>query len=184
MFRDESKRLSAKRQRKAAKIDGSSTLPPSTTDDKVALQPTPSTLVRQQLGATDESRGNLHLELGSSADEQATCFFFRNYVLADDKFHNGNFQYLQNIYATETIGDALAESVASLGMVGLSNFWKASSIMVNANIKYNSALKLVSSRLRNFEEGKSDQTLVSVMLLGLFEVHPNFQSLSIKANGS
>jgi hypothetical protein len=44
--------------------------------------------------------------------------------------------------------------------------------MGHANAKYNSALQIVSSRLRNLEEAKTDQTLASVLLLGLYEVYP------------
>ena len=110
------------------------------------------------------------LDLGWAAEDQATCFFFTNYVLEKDQFTRGTYQYLSDIYGSEEVGRALADSVASLGMVGLSNFWGASNIMRNANVKYNSALRLVSDRLRSVEEAKADQTIIAVMLLGLYEV--------------
>jgi energy-converting hydrogenase Eha subunit G len=108
--------------------------------------------------------------LSTSAEEQATSFFFRNYVLEEQKYHNGHFQYLSDIYAREEIGESLADSVVCLGLVGLANFWKASNILISAKAKYNSALRLVSSKLRNIEEAKSDQTMAAVMLLGVYEV--------------
>ncbi|KAI9642504.1 hypothetical protein NHQ30_009309 [Ciborinia camelliae] len=110
------------------------------------------------------------LELSTSSAEQATCYFFRNYVLEDNS-SSGSFQYLHDIYGNELIGPALADSIESLGMVGLANFWKASDLKLHANRKYNSALRLVSSRLRNEEEARADQTLVAVMLLGLYETN-------------
>ena len=82
----------------------------------------------------------------------------------------GHVDYLSDIYSTEEIGSGLADSVTSLGMVGLANFWKAPNIMSNAVIKYNSAMRTISSQLRNVEEAKSDQTLISILLLGLYEV--------------
>lgn len=109
------------------------------------------------------------LELSISPSDQATCYFFRNYVL-EDKSTSGSFQYLHDIYSNETVGPALADSIESLGMVGLAHFWKTPNLQFQANRKYNSALRLVSSRLRNEEEARADQTLVSVMLLGLYEV--------------
>ncbi|ESZ99553.1 hypothetical protein SBOR_0118 [Sclerotinia borealis F-4128] len=110
------------------------------------------------------------LELSTSSAEQATCYFFRNYVLEDNST-SGCFQYLHDIYGNELIGPALADSIESLGMVGLANFWKAPDLQFQAHKKYNSALRLVSSRLRNEEEARTDQTLVAVMLLGLYETN-------------
>ncbi|EMR86404.1 putative c6 finger domain protein [Botrytis cinerea BcDW1] len=112
----------------------------------------------------------LVLELSTSSAEQATCYFFRNYVLEDNST-SGSFQYLHEIYDNELIGPALTDSIESLGMVGLANFWKASEFQFHANKKYNSALRLVSSRLRNENEARADQTLVAVILLGLFEIN-------------
>ncbi|KAH6720846.1 hypothetical protein BKA61DRAFT_471346 [Leptodontidium sp. MPI-SDFR-AT-0119] len=109
--------------------------------------------------------------LGTPADEQATCFFFQNYVLQQDVFWRGNFQYLSDIYGCEEIGTALADSVACLGLVGLAHFWGASNILANATSKYNSALKTISTQLRTIEGAKSDQTIIAIMLLGLYETN-------------
>jgi hypothetical protein len=114
--------------------------------------------------------GLLSYGLGPSAEDQATCFFFRNYVLGDYKYGGGDLQYLPEIYANEEVGTALSESIVSLGMVGIAHSWGASNIMSQAQAKYNSTLRLVSSLLRNIDDAKSDQTLISVMLLGLYEV--------------
>ncbi|TAQ91109.1 hypothetical protein B7494_g534 [Chlorociboria aeruginascens] len=112
---------------------------------------------------------NFLFDLSTSAEEQATSFFFRNYVL-DDKATK-HFEYLLDVYSNEIIGNALSETIMALGMAGLSNFWRDPKIMVNAQCKYNSALRLISSRLRDIEEAKADQTLISVMLLGLYETN-------------
>jgi hypothetical protein len=174
MFRDESQVLSTKRQRLASTTktrQAVSTSQPKETDLSVVHASSASPEVLDfSYSAPKRPASCLTLDLGSSAEEQATCFFFRNYVLEEHKFHNGNFQYLSDIYSSEEIGEPLAQTVACLGLVGLANFWKASTIMRSAQGKYNSALTLVSSKLRNVEEAKSDQTLVAVMLLGLYEV--------------
>lgn len=124
------------------------------------------------LSSSSQSSGAGHLSygLGPSGDDQATCFFFRNYVLGDYKYGDGDLQYLPEIYANEEVGTALSESIISLGMVGIAHFWGASNIMSQAQSKYNSTLRLVSALLRNIEGAKADQTLISVMLLGLYEV--------------
>jgi hypothetical protein len=109
-------------------------------------------------------------ELHTPVGDQAACYFFRNYVL-DDSSTNGPFQYLNSIYNNEIIGPAMRDSIEALGLVGLGNFWQSPEMKFQANRKYNSALRLVSSRLRSEQEAKENQTLVAVMLLGLYEVY-------------
>jgi hypothetical protein len=55
-------------------------------------------------------------------------------------------------------------------MVGLANFQGAPNIMSNANAKYHSAFRTVSEQPRDVDQAKSDQTLISIMLLGLYGV--------------
>ncbi|PQE05961.1 hypothetical protein CJF30_00004894 [Rutstroemia sp. NJR-2017a BBW] len=118
----------------------------------------------------------LPFELHTPVGDQAACYFFRNYVLGDSST-NGPFQYLNSIYNNEIIGPALSDSIEALGLVGLGTFWQSPEMKFQANRKYNSALRLVSSRLRSEQEAKENQTLVAVMLLGLYEV---FFSIHIK----
>lgn len=82
----------------------------------------------------------------------------------------GNYQYLSTIYADQPVGFPLRQAVTALGLAGLSNFWKAPHIMAQANKAYCTALRLVNVSLGNIEEAKSDQTVVSIMLLALYEV--------------
>jgi hypothetical protein len=175
MFRDESRGLSDKHQRlKQAQAQVQvNTQRPRAIDLPFATATDSSLAV---VGITPEPAKQflplapLSLSLGNSAEDQATCFFFQNYVLGGNDLSKGNFDYLPELYGSEEIGSGLADSVASLGMVGLANFWKAPNIMSNAAIKYNSAMRTISSQLRDVEQAKSDQTLVSILLLGLYEV--------------
>jgi hypothetical protein len=82
----------------------------------------------------------------------------------------GNYQYLSTIYVDQRVGIPLRQAIAAIGLAGLANFWKAPSIMAQANNAYCTALRLVNMGLGNIEEAKSDQTVVAIMLLGLYEV--------------
>jgi hypothetical protein len=107
----------------------------------------------------------------TSAEDQATCFFFGNYVLSTEMLNTcGNFQYLSTIYANQPIGVPLRQAVSAIGLAGLSNFWKAPIIMTQARRAYCLALRLVNSGLCNVEEAKSDQTLVAIIMLSCYEV--------------
>ncbi|MCJ1393147.1 hypothetical protein MMC18_006019 [Xylographa bjoerkii] len=105
-------------------------------------------------------------------ESQAMCYFFRNYVCEDSRFSKGFFDYLPSIFGSNgAVGSALTDAVVSLGMVGLSNTKNASEIMIHANERYNLALRATNSALRDEEDAKADQTLITVMLLGLYETN-------------
>jgi hypothetical protein len=107
----------------------------------------------------------------TSAEDQATCFFFGNYVLGTEMLNTcGNFQYLSAICARQSVGVPLRQAVSAIGLAGLSNFWQAPIIMTQARRAYCSALRLVNSGLCNVEEAKSDQTLVAIIMLSCYEV--------------
>jgi hypothetical protein len=170
MFRDQTKHYANKRRNQDESrmvVSRRKTKPPNDIPE-IPIDPQ---LTNESMMQLVTQTPTFTLELSTSSAEQATCYFFRNYVL-EDKSTSGSFQYLHDIYSNELIGPALADSIEALGMVGLANFWKASDFQFHANRKYNSALRLVSSRLRNEEEARADQTLVAVMLLGLYEVRP------------
>jgi hypothetical protein len=109
------------------------------------------------------------LRYTSLEEEFATCFFFMNYVL-DDQYSRGAFKHLIDIYRGETVSTSLADAVTSIGIAGPAHFYKDSSVMVNTNKKYSSALSSVSIRLRDSTSAKEDQTLMAVVLLGVYEV--------------
>ncbi|MCJ1403600.1 hypothetical protein MMC11_006823 [Xylographa trunciseda] len=105
-------------------------------------------------------------------ESQAMCYFFRNYVCEDSRFSRGYFDYLPSIFSSNgAVGSAITDAVISLGMVGLSNTKNASDIMISAKERYNSAIRATNSALRDVEAAKADQTLITVMLLGLYETN-------------
>ena len=104
-------------------------------------------------------------------ESQAMCYFFRNYVCEESRPSTGYFDYLPSIIGNNVaVGSALIDAVISLGMVGLSNAKHASEIMIPAKERYSLALQATNSSLRDEEHAKADQTLITVMLLGLYEV--------------
>ena len=168
MFRDQSANLSLKHQRRKKTHTAHFVLP--NTSSKPSAIPAQSLIEPVSRPLIPPPTLSPSFGLAISAEFQATCFFFQNYVLQKDCLYGGNFQYLSDIYGSEKIGSALTDTVASLGMVGLAHLWQASSIMMRANFKYLSAVSKISRHLRVIEEAKSDQVLISTMLLSLYEV--------------
>lgn len=163
MFRDESRGL----MEKAARRQSASTGAPSSQPKGSAAS---ASVARPENRRRIAPTSSVPAGLQPSADDQATTFFFQNYIPDKDQFPTGSFQYLADVYSCEKVGQEVSDGVASLGMAGLSSFWRSPNIMVNANIKYTSALRLLSSKMRDMNEAKADQTFIAVMLLGLFEV--------------
>lgn len=109
--------------------------------------------------------------LYDSLESQATCFFFKNYVWEDSQYSRSYFDYLPGIFvAQEPVNAALQNVIISLGLVGLSNARRTLDIMISAKEKYTLAIRATNSALRDVDEAKCDQTLITVMLLGLYEV--------------
>ena len=174
MFCDESKSL-------GVKYEGSSRNQNLRPSPSTALQPTTAPIsepsysrVESRLGPDHEQRKwipSLILAPGTSAEDQATTFFFGNYVLGTELLNTcGNYQYLSTLHASEQFGPGLRQCVVAVGLAGLANFWKASNIMARSRRTYSSALRFVNTCLGDREEAKSDQTLAAIMLLGLYEV--------------
>ncbi|KAK0122056.1 hypothetical protein ONS95_010320 [Cadophora gregata] len=176
IFRDESGDLKSRRHRlkisQFPKKERLGNMTPTAADSTGALIITGSDRSPQPSSTTNcQTLPVMCLGLGTSPGEQATCFFFQNYVFQQDFSFRGNFQYLLEIYEQEDVKDGLADSVSALGLVGLAHFWGAPSILAFASAKYNSALLTISSQLRTIEGARSDQTMAAIMLLGLYETN-------------
>jgi hypothetical protein len=58
----------------------------------------------------------------------------------------------------------------ALGLAGFSHHTETSGMEVTARAWYDKALRMINSSLRDLEVVKLDQTLLVVLLLGLYEV--------------
>ncbi|MCJ1314939.1 hypothetical protein MMC15_000253 [Xylographa vitiligo] len=105
-------------------------------------------------------------------ESQAMCYFFQNYVSQSPQPSKGYFDYLSCIFSSnDAVERSLIDAVVSLGMVGLSNTKHASEIMIPAKERYTLALQATNSALGDEKDAKADQTLITVMLLGLYETN-------------
>lgn len=107
--------------------------------------------------------------LSPDAEDQATCFFFKNYVLDEESLTRSYFDYLPALYGQARGNGILVDAVNAIGLAGLANSRRASEVMVKANLIYGRAVRKTSERLKT-SQAKEDQTLVAVMLLGMYEV--------------
>lgn len=64
----------------------------------------------------------------------------------------------------------LPKVIDAIGLAGISNIKHSPELMVAAGRKYASVLRAINASIQDSREASTDQTLIAVMLLGLFEV--------------
>jgi hypothetical protein len=111
---------------------------------------------------------NLPEGLSPPVEDQALSFFFDNYVWCSSS--QEPFNYLPAILRTGPLGVPLTNALIALGMAGLAFSGKDQSMMATAHQRYNTAVQMVHANLADPNEAQSDQTLLTITLLGLFEV--------------
>lgn len=96
-------------------------------------------------------------------------FFFNDYLLEDSPTPKSLYDWLPRLYGAASPDSALSHIVTALGVACLANAIQVPEFMTRANIKYAETLKRVNSALRDPIEARADETLLVVMLLGLYE---------------
>jgi hypothetical protein len=76
---------------------------------------------------------------------------------------------LPRLYRAASSDSALSNIVIALGIACIANAMQAPEIMMKANMKYAQSLKATNSTLRDPIGARADETLLVVMLLGLYE---------------
>ena len=102
-------------------------------------------------------------------EDQASSFFINGYVHGNFGSHRTYFDYLPALYKKSPMDSALSNIITALGMAFLSNV-RAPKLVSVARAKYALALRSINATLTDPVEVKTDQTLMTVMLLGLYEV--------------
>jgi hypothetical protein len=103
-------------------------------------------------------------------DLQAPCYFFANYVLENSSDSQGYLEYLPKLCQNDVSNSFLMDAVTSLGLAGLAVRRHDSSALNFSRLKYSSALNQLNIALTSTENALTDQALITVFLLGLYEV--------------
>lgn len=112
-----------------------------------------------------------------SAEGQAFCFFFSNYPSQPSRNFESVYEEIPALYCLETSDSPLLCIVTALGLAGLSHHTESSGMDIAASVWYEKALHKINNSLRDQEQAKLDQTLLVVLLLGLYEVCRTFYIL-------
>jgi hypothetical protein len=107
-----------------------------------------------------------------SVQDQALCHFMSNFVLLPRKDHvRGYMDFLLPLMAAKDYAQStLSLAVSAVSMASLCTRPASKSLLPNAARLYTKALTGINADLRDPKMALEDQSLASVMILGLFEV--------------
>jgi uncharacterized protein YsxB (DUF464 family) len=114
----------------------------------------------------------------SSLEDQATCFFFNNYVLMQGAIQ-GYMEYLPILFVELPSSEALCAAISAVGIAGIANMRRSSEVMSLARSKYGSALRLTNAALTDRFQCKRDHTLMTVLILALYEVRESLSNFPL-----
>lgn len=103
------------------------------------------------------------------SNDCAALFFFHDYVLLETRQPSSLFDMLPSIYQTSSPGSPLTDIITALGLVCLSNTKGAPEALVSARARYVAALHSINDSIRDPGAASADETLMTVILLGLYE---------------
>lgn len=108
-------------------------------------------------------------EITPSIEDQAIGFFISNHVSQPALVPRGQYEWLLEALSQPGCEEILRSSANAASLAGLANSTKNPIIMAKARAAYGSALRMTNSALSVKQTAVKDSTLMSVIMLGLYE---------------
>lgn len=165
MFKNESDVVAKKAEKRYEELAKQKVQPPSKKEEEFDGGEG-SRLVPWTRYPTPES---MTLEIIPSIEDQAQGFFIANYVAEPSIVPRGQFEWVTELLGQPDTEEILTCSVNAASLAGLANTTKSPMIMQKAQTAYVNALRITNSALRVKETAVKDSTLISVIMLGMYE---------------
>lgn len=136
----------------------------SWTDSQTYCLGPPASLVSRYPTAESMTR-----EITPSIEDQALGFFISNHASQPALVPRGQYEWLLEALSQTGCNKMLQSSTNAACLVSLANSSKNAVMMAKAQIAYGAALRMVNDALRVEETAVKDSTLMSVIMLGLYE---------------
>jgi hypothetical protein len=109
--------------------------------------------------------------LESDLEDLSTCLYFYTYVCNPRLSHNrDDFYFLPKMFATASPASCLQQAVKLVSLAAFANRWNPASFERQIRAGYARAIQATNASLRDPVQYLRDDTLMSVWLLGSFEV--------------
>ena len=173
VLRDQTKAVRRKAQRKKQLQDEASKLPspPQSASSEEAASTTWA-IVNPGKDAASTVTKDIPRMFNDFPEQQAICAFFLDFVLLPrhPDTTQGHLEHLLPLYANTSAGSPLSLATSSVAlMISGSSPNRRNDQQLGRTI-FGKALKKTSAAIRNPAESMKDETLMAVLLLGLFEV--------------
>ena len=128
-------------------------------------------------GSWPETPGHINVlyTLAPTCQERGTAYFFSRYVTTNDNVCHQRFDFVYDVWkpgspSSDRQVDGVLASMTAVGLVGLASTIKSTELQEAARKAYGTALRLTNCALKDPAEAARDTTLLSVLILGLFEL--------------
>ena len=137
-------------------------------ESQVAKTYPPVAVKKPIRSASEPSQLPASIPNSSLLEHIATSRFFHHYVSPTRTFVRLDLDYLSSVIDHATKRNILAEAIIALGILTLPTktrvSWEA------ARCRYSRALRFTNKALADAEQAKSDEALMAVILIGLYQV--------------
>lgn len=124
---------------------------------------------------------SLGAALPSSLSERGTTYFVNNFVAGQSGPSHGHFNYLTELCRNGGMDETLSSSMTAVGLAACSNRSHSPELLGEARREYVVALRRVNSALLSPTDALKDSTLLSIMILTIYETVTCTNQLSQKA---
>lgn len=104
-----------------------------------------------------------------TVDDRATGFFVANYVYELNGHTRGHLDYLTDIFKKDNLDVGLISSMKAVGLAGFAHSTHSPYLIKNARYQYIKAIRHTNAALRDPTAVKKDATLLTIIILGIFE---------------
>ncbi|KAH6841100.1 hypothetical protein B0I37DRAFT_393927 [Chaetomium sp. MPI-CAGE-AT-0009] len=113
--------------------------------------------------------------LPPACQEDGVAYFFSRYVTPDETVSHQKFDFIREVWrpspsAPDAHIDGVLASMTAVGLMGLASTAQSPALMDAARKSYGTALRLTNHALQDPAEAVKDSTMLSVLILGLFEM--------------
>lgn len=120
-------------------------------------------------------------DLSPSCQQHGIAYFFSRYVSVEETTCHHNFSFIRDVWKPSSVAedrqvDGVLASMTAVGLVGFAGVTRSPDMMEAAWKSYGTALRLTNHALETPIEAVKDTTMLSVLILGLFELiaeHPS-----------
>jgi hypothetical protein len=175
MFRDQSSNVIRRAKAAEAKKSGSPAPSPKTSPNT-----TPRPEPQEDLDLVSQ-RWDPIFSIAPTVDERATCYFVFHYLVGIQAPSRGALDNLLLLYQTSSIDDNLLTAVKAVSYASYAHHMQSTELAEVSRYQYTKSVKMTNTALRSNTDAAKDSTLMSVMILGMYEILTGNTQRSLEA---